>query len=69
VDETLKLGAIDPVSFIATLARIGTPSFALNLRSVPKVGAVADWLGKTQGAAGYDGFIMVDRISPAQLMQ
>jgi erythromycin esterase len=67
-DEALKLGAIDPGSFVATLARIGTPLFALNLRSVPKVGAAADWLNKTQSVAGYDGFIMVDRISPAQLM-
>src|SRR5207249_61588 len=60
-----KLGAIERDSFAATLARIETPSFALNLRGIPKGGPIADWLNKTQTVAGYDAFIMVDRIRPA----
>ncbi len=45
-EEPLQLGTVDPASVDGVLAEVGLPLFALDLRSAPKTGPVADWLNQ-----------------------
>ena len=51
------------------LAETAMPSFAIDLRRAPRTGPVADWLRGKSTAAAYDGFLFVDRIAPATIVQ
>ena len=45
-EKALQLGTVDPTSVDGVLADVGRPLFALDLRSAPKTGPVADWLNQ-----------------------
>lgn len=46
--EEMQLGSADPASVDGVLAHVGLPRFALDLRSAPKTGPVADWLNQRE---------------------
>ncbi len=42
----MDAGTVDPTSVDGILANVGRPLFALDLRSAPKAGPLADWLNQ-----------------------
>ena len=68
-DPKLNVTPPAPASLEWTLAKTGLLSFAVNLRAVPKTSPVADWLSRNKTATAFDGFIVVDKIAPATVIQ
>jgi erythromycin esterase len=68
-DPRLNVTPPTPGSLEWALTKAGLPSFAVNLRAAPKANPVADWLSRNNTATAYDGFIVVDKIVPAVIVQ
>jgi erythromycin esterase len=74
-EEALKFPPLDATSVDGLLAQVGLPLFALDLRTAPKVGPVADWLSKGKRIRmndrygelapidAFDALVFVERVS------
>ena len=56
-DLFVDVGTVDPTSVDGILADVGLPLFALDLRSAPKAGSVADWLHQGKKLRNNDRYV------------